>query len=329
MIDAHPSFNILRLLKTPGIGVARVWELLEWADNHEMGLEEVLADSKALREKLTKKQLSFIRTNQKSVSEEWDKLQDMQATLISVFDRDYPPRLRQQLGGEAPPLLSILGNKKLLGELSVGFCGSRKASEKGIATARDCADQLAKEGINIVSGYAAGVDMITHQAALECGGTTTVVLAEGIFNFRIKKGLKDLWRWNKVVVVSEFLPGLPWNVRHAMRRNGTICALSRAMILIEAGAKGGSIEAGRKCLEKGLPLYAPVYEGMPDTAKGNRELLEQGARQLKKSRKTRRANIKSVLEAIKTDGTQQSSRRKVLGLGKGAGSQVTLFGHDS
>ncbi len=325
MMVAHPSFNILRLLKTPGVGTVKVWELLEWADNHQMKLGELLADSSTLREKLTDEQVNGLNEIQKSTMEDWDKLQEMDVTLISIFDREYPSRLRIILGKKAPPIILVLGNKGLLDKPSVGFCGSRNASEKGLETARDCAEQLAKEGINVVSGYAAGVDMATHQAALECGGITTIVLAEGIFNFKIKQGVKDLWRWNKVVVLSEFLPGLPWNVRHAMRRNSTICGLSSAMILIEAGATGGSIEAGRTCLKKGLPLFAPVYKGMPETAKGNRVLLEQGARRLSKSRKTNRANVKGVLTAVKSDGAGHKGRKRVKGAGKGVESQAGLF----
>ncbi|MFH1672523.1 MAG: DNA-processing protein DprA [Pseudomonadota bacterium] len=185
-----------------------------------------------------------------------------------------------------------------MNKTSAGFCGSRKASQKGIATARDCADQLSRKGINIVSGYAAGVDMATHKAALECGGTTTLVLCEGILHFRKKRDLKDMWDWERIAVVSEFLPGVPWNARNAMHRNSTICALTSAMILIEAASKGGSIAAGRTCLKMGIPLFAPVYEGMPETAVGNRELLGQGAQELYKNGHTNRANMKSVFAAI-------------------------------
>ncbi len=99
-----------------------------------------------------------------------------------------------------------------------------------------------------------------------------------------------------------------------MQRNQTICALSRAMILIEAGSSGGSVEAGKTCLKMGIPLFAPVYEGMPDTAKGNQELLGQGARPLLKNRQTNMANATAVLSALSTDHTEHEEI-KVLGKG--------------
>jgi predicted Rossmann fold nucleotide-binding protein DprA/Smf involved in DNA uptake len=83
-----------------------------------------------------------------------------------------------------------------------------------------------------------------------------------------------------------------------MQRNNTICALTSTLILIESASKGGSIAAGRTCLRMGVPLFVPVYEGMPETAIGNRELLGQGAQELYKDRHTNRANMKNVFAAI-------------------------------
>ena len=286
----HPTYNILHLLETPGIGVVKTNTILS-------GLDADFAQ-KDLRPLLSAKQYEeFIATEEKA-REDWEKLAEMNVATVSILDEQYPEVLRNRLQKNAPPLLMVLGNLGLLRKLSASFCGSRKASEKGLATATDCADQLAREGINIVSGYAAGVDMATHRAALACGGTTTLVLCEGILHFTIKRHLKELWNWEKVAVVSEFLPSIPWNVKNAMQRNKTICALSSSMILIESSSRGGSIEAGRSCLKMGVPLFAPVYEGMPETALGNRELLRQGAKELYKNNATNRANMTNVFRTI-------------------------------
>jgi DNA processing protein len=167
-----------------------------------------------------------------------------------------------------------------------------------MATARDSATLLAHDKINIVSGFAAGVDMNAHRAALIAGGTTTVVLAEGILRFRVKKEIRDVWDEARTLIVSEFGPNLPWSVSHAMQRNKTICGLSRAMVLIEARSTGGSIEAGRDCLKMGLPLFAAVYEGSSESATGNEELLRNGAKRLMKSRSRDLPNMAPIMEAI-------------------------------
>lgn len=297
-MNGNISFHILRLLEIPGIGPAKVSAILEFAKKNNTSIDHLLENPKEMKDFLTEKQIEELSGNLDRITSLCEKLRERGVNLIAVTDSVYPERLKALLGTKAPPLLSVLGNTSQLGKPSVGFCGSRKASEKGLATAADCAEQLALENVTIVSGYAAGVDMAAHRAALECGGTTVLVLCEGIFNFSIKKNFKDIWDWERIAVVSEFLPGIPWSVRNAMQRNKTICALSRAMILIESATTGGSIEAGRASLNMGVPLFAPVYEGMPESAVGNRELLDHGARPLLKSRSAGKANMKDVFAAL-------------------------------
>jgi DNA processing protein len=292
------ALDLMTLLDAPGVGPSRVRKLLKrWQLVRENGS---LLDDGLLRETLTASQVAALPASRERVKRHWDELAKKNVQAVSVLDPAYPDALRQTLGEEAPVLLLCIGNLSLLRKNSVGFCGSREATEKGMATARDSADLLAREGVNIVSGFAAGVDMNAHRAALAAGGTTTVVLAEGILRFRIKKEIREEWDEQRTLVVSEFGPNLPWSVSHAMQRNRTICGLSRALILIEARSTGGSIQAGRDCLKLGLPLFAAVYEGMPEAATGNQELLQQGARRLMKSRSTNRPNIQPILDAIRS-----------------------------
>ena len=215
-----------------------------------------------------------------------------------ITDESYPLDLKSSLSKNTPTVISYFGNLDLINRQRVGFCGSRKASAKGLEVAKDCVEQLVSKGAAIVSGYAAGVDQETHYTALKNGGTTIIILPEGIEAFRIKKELKDVWDWNRVLVISEFFPNSIWSAGRAMQRNNTIIGLSDIMILIEAGETGGSMEAGKKTLELKKYLFAPVYEGMPPTAIGNRILLEKGAFPLKKSAQTMKANLTKIFEFL-------------------------------
>jgi DNA processing protein len=285
----------MTLLDAPGVGQRRVRKILEmWRSTRNASL----SDADLLRGTLTASQVASLPESRERVTRHWEELEKHGIQTLSVVDSGYPDTLKRALGEDAPVLLVCRGNLALLEKTSVGFCGSREATEKGLATAWDAADLLAHEGLNIVSGFAAGVDMNAHRAALAAGATTTVVLAEGILRFRVKKEIRDEWDENRTLVVSEFGPNLPWSVGHAMQRNRTICGLSRALILIEARANGGSIQAGRDCLKLGLPLFAAVYEGMPESATGNEELLQHGAKRLMKSRSSNRTNIRPILEAV-------------------------------
>jgi DNA processing protein len=291
---AH-AFDLMTLLDTPGVGPSRVRKLLKrWRNTPDKPvLEEHLIESI-----LTPDQIAALPECRERIQRHWDELLNHNVRVLSILDPDYPEGLSAALGESAPVLLLCLGNLELLKHVSVGFCGSREASEKGISTARDSATLLVRDQINIVSGFAAGVDMNAHRAALAAGGTTTVVLAEGILRFRVKKDIRDLWDDSRTLVVSEFGPNLPWSVSRAMQRNRTICGLSRAMVLIEAKTTGGSIQAGRDCLSLGLPLFAAVYEGSPESATGNEELLRNGAKRLMKSKSRDLPNIRPILDAI-------------------------------
>ncbi|RMH38225.1 MAG: DNA-binding protein [Deltaproteobacteria bacterium] len=285
----------MRLLSIRGVGAAKLRKIGQLSTQAGRSLDAAINDEPLLSRVLNEQQLDQLRASEPPDLEE---LEREGIGAISVFDESYPRRLSARLNDGAPPLLFVRGRLEILEQPSVGFCGSRKASEKGLCVATDCAEQLAQDRINVVSGYAAGVDLHAHKAALAAGGTTTLVLAEGIQSFRIKRDLREVWDWDRACVVSEFLPSAKWSVGNAMQRNRTICGLSNAMILIEARSSGGSIAAGNACLELGVPLFAPVYQGMPESATGNRILLTQGAREIRKGRQTNRALLSELVSCV-------------------------------
>jgi DNA processing protein len=190
------------------------------------------------------------------------------------------------------------GNAGLLRTPAVGIVGSRKASIKGVGAAQDCAWQLAKLGVTVVSGYANGVDLASHKAALDAGGATILVLAEGIERFRVKRDIETAWDWERALVVSEYPPNAAWSVKQAMQRNGTICELSRAVIVAEAQRISGTMNTVRQCLKKEIPLFVVTYENMEDLAGGNALAIELGGRPLYKGRISQRAKIDPILELL-------------------------------
>lgn len=218
--------------------------------------------------------------------------------FISIQDNDYPAALKHCLKNATPPLLSVIGNVDLLQRKTVAFSGSRNVSEKGIKITEDAADILAEQGVCIVSGYAKGVDFTAHYTALKRGGSTIIVLPEGINHFRIKRELKDVWDWNRVLVISEFQPHEKWMASRAMKRNSTIIGLSDVIVVVEAGATGGSFDAGEKTLQSGKYLFVPFYKDVPESAEGNNMLLNRGAFPLKMSQETMKPNLTKMMELL-------------------------------
>ena len=224
------------------------------------------------------------------------------AMLLEPGQPRYP--LSMSRGGKTP-ILSALGNLDLLDTPGLGFCGSRKVSEKGIAVTIDCAEQAVEAGFTVISGNAAGVDFAAHHTALAHGGATILVLAEGIERFRIRRELRPVWDWARVLVLSPFVPQAVWQAYRAMERNDVIISLSRAMIVVEAGDTGGTLAAGLRSLQVGKPLFVAEYENIEQIAPGNAQLLAKGAQRLRRNRETGRANVAALRSlAVQTHAVQ-------------------------
>jgi len=219
-------------------------------------------------------------------------------TKIAAKDPNYPDQLAGIFGSLAPPDLWLMGNSTLLQAKSVGFCGSRHASERGLEVAADCARQLSHAGAVVVSGYAPGVDMASHEAALANQGKTIVVLAEGIDHFRVKKAVKAIWDWDRVLVLSQFSREAVWRADRAMERNKVIVALSDAVIVLEAREQGGTLNAGYNALDMGKPLYVAMYDEMNGSREGNQRLLRDGGRPLLRNRTTSQAQMRDIFANV-------------------------------
>lgn len=208
-----------------------------------------------------------------SVREEAARLADRGVKAILRGSTDYPKLL--DFLDNAPPAFFALGNTSLLSEPGIGVCGSRNVSDEGLCAAEACGQMVAARGLFSVSGYARGVDMAVHVSTLEHGGSTIIVLPEGIQNFKIKRGKIDtVWESSRTLVVSQFSPTQPWTTGGAMTRNNVIIGLSLALVVVEAGETGGTLAAGKRALEVGRPVIALEFARTP---RGNSMLVERGA----------------------------------------------------
>jgi DNA processing protein len=283
--------TILTLMKLPGVGPARLRRALETMAQARIPIEE--AFSEAGRRLLTN--MGLASTSPRSaIGAVADRIrQDDVKCVVTPFDG-----LSDFARKNLPPVLFVRGPIQLLASRSVGFCGSRAATERGLGVATDISEQSAQAGFNVASGGAKGVDITAHRTALSRGGTTTVVLAEGILEYRMRQELRDVSDPQRTLIVSEFFPEDRWIPGRAMQRNRTICALSRALVLIEARSTGGTFAAGEAALGMGLPLFTADYSAQHEGNDGNRILLERGAVPLRQSRTTGKANLTQLLAEL-------------------------------
>lgn len=296
----HTILALVQLVQTKGLGPKTLGGIIEKAAHLECDLEEVVTfspDDLVSRFDLKREVAEGVAAAREGAETITHQLMEADVGVILKGDQDYPERLATRLKGRMPPLLFVRGRLSLLENSAVGFTGSRKASDRGVKIAGEVAYSLASKDVNIVSGYAFGVDLKAHESALEADGVTTFVLAEGILQFRPKREISEFLTGSNYLVISEFPPKMPWAVSTAMQRNHTICGLSDALVVIEAGEDGGTFEAAKTALGLKMPVFVVDYREPPPSARGNAKIIRNGARPLKSTNEGK-PNLNELLQVI-------------------------------
>jgi DNA processing protein len=141
------------------------------------------------------------------------------------------------------------------------------------------ATDLARAGVIVVSGLARGVDAAAHHGALDGGGRTVAVLGSGIDVIYPPEhdGLAAAIR-RSGALVSEFRPGTPPRAAHFPQRNRIISGLARAVVVVEAGERSGSLITARFGLEQGREVMAVPGNVLSGRSHGCHALIKDGAK---------------------------------------------------
>lgn len=200
-----------------------------------------------------------------------------EARSVYRGDAAYPPFL--DAIADPPDELWVRGDVNLLAAESVAIVGSRAASNYALEIASALAFDLARCGLVVVSGMARGVDGAAHRGALEASGATVAVLGCGVDVAYPEEHADLLSRIAATgAVVSELPPGTPPLAHHFPLRNRIISGLSRAVVVVEAGEKSGSLITARCALEQGRDVMAVPGNALSGRNRGAHALLKDGAK---------------------------------------------------
>ena len=179
---------------------------------------------------------------------------------------------------DLPPALWYHGRLEALDDVAVAIVGSRAASAVAIETASRIAADLASRGITVVSGLARGVDSAAHRGALETG-RTAAVLGSG-FDRLYPADHEPLAAQivRDGVVISEYPPATPPLPMYFPMRNRLISGLSRAVVVIEANEKSGSLITAACALEQGRDVMAVPGNVLSGRNRGAHALIRDGAK---------------------------------------------------
>jgi DNA processing protein len=196
------------------------------------------------------------------------------ARLICACESDFPQALAAL--DPPPPLIWARGRAELLDRPCVAIVGARVASAAGQRFARGLAADLGHAGQVVVSGLARGIDGAAHEGALATG--TVAVLGGGVDDVYPPEHRSLYARIaEQGCVVSESEVGRQAVARDFPRRNRIISGLSRAVVVVEAELKSGSLITARLAAEQGREVLAVPGSPLDPRAKGTNDLIRQGA----------------------------------------------------
>ena len=271
----------LRLLRSRRVGPGTFWRLLAEHGSAAAALDALpdLARSSGVR--------GYDPFPKHLAEQELDRGSAAGARLVIARDPAYPAALRDL--PDPPPLLWLLGREDLLQRSCIALVGSREGSSLGLRMARGLAADLGRAGHVIVSGLARGIDAAAHDAALPCGTVAVMPGGVDLAYPNENKTLHDRIR-AEGLCLSEQPPGLAPLARHFPLRNRLVSGLSRAVVVVEAEAKSGTLITARHALDQGRDVLAVPGHPLDPRSAGCNMLLRDGAALVRSAR--------DILEAL-------------------------------
>ncbi|PRY79194.1 DNA processing protein [Marivita geojedonensis] len=260
----------LRLLRSRRVGISTFYRLMGDHGSAAAALEHLPEVARAAGVE------NYEVCPEAVIQNELNRVQAVGAVLICRGDKDYPQALLDL--DDAPPLLWAIGTTDILNQPQIALVGARNASSLGGRMARALATGLGEAGFVITSGLARGVDTAAHMAALDTG--TVAVLGGGVDvlypaeNARLAEDIAS----RGGVRLSEQPMGLQPQARHFPARNRIISGLAKAVVVVEAAAKSGSLITARTALDQGREVMAVPGHPFDARASGCNMLLRDGAR---------------------------------------------------
>ena len=196
--------------------------------------------------------------------------------MLKRDDPGYPPKMKELTG--MPQTLYALGELPDPLKPSVGIVGARMCSAYGRKTAYEFGKILAENGVQVISGMAAGIDGSAQEGALDGGGKSFAVLGSGV-DVCYPRGNTTLYNRLKHAggILSEHPAGTAPLPYHFPSRNRIISALSDIVLVVEAKSESGSLITVDFALAQGRTVFAVPGRVGDALSDGCNWLIAQGA----------------------------------------------------
>lgn len=207
------------------------------------------------------------------------RILDAGVQLIAIHDPRYPQRLREIF--DPPLVLFASGRTELLPSHSIAMVGTRRPTPYGLAAAERLSADLAKAGLTIISGLAAGIDTAAHLATLRSEGNTIAVFGCGVdvlYPSNNRKLYNDIA--GRGLLLSEFPMGAPAFPQNFPIRNRIVSGLSLGVVIVEGAQHSGSAITAKLAMDQGREVFAVPGNITSKMSWGPNLLIKEGGAKL-------------------------------------------------
>jgi len=199
--------------------------------------------------------------------------------IKQLDNQDFP----KSLSGVKPKIKQLYyrGNwdSKLFTK-AVAVVGARRMTKYGEVMTRKIVAGLVEAGYTIVSGFMYGVDTMAHKTCLDNKGRTVAVLGSGLdcLTPAENDNLYSQILESGGLVISEFQAKQEAKLWTFPYRNRIVVGLSRALVVVEAGEKCGSLVTANWAFKQKKPVLAVPGAVTSSLSVGTNWLIKNGAK---------------------------------------------------
>jgi DNA processing protein len=182
---------------------------------------------------------------------------------------------------QPPKTLYIRGKLPDPNMIYLAVVGSRQHTSYGKDICKKLISGLKDYPIVIVSGLALGIDTIAHKTALDCDLTTISFPGSGL-NKNVLHPKTNIKIADEIVekggcLISEMEPDQPASIYSFPQRNRLMAGISKAVLIIEAEERSGSLITARMALDYNRDVMAVPGSVFSSNSNGTNSLIKQGA----------------------------------------------------
>ena len=240
MAMGEPIF-LMALSLVPGLGPVSIKQLIAYFGTAEAvfkapkgKLKKVPGIGETLSNEIWKKETLAL------AEKKWAEAANGHFRLLFYYEEEYPTLLKEI--PDAPIFLYWKGNASPQYIRSLAIVGTRQSTDYGNRITEEIVADLLPYQPTVISGFAYGIDIVAHKAALKHRLPTLAVLGGGlhkIYPAQHQRYVQDLLQ--NGALVTEYDPDTTPEAAYFPARNRIVAGMSQAVLVVEAAKEGGAL----------------------------------------------------------------------------------------